>query len=182
MEPTFQIESGAFFLLAMGILVLPLDWLFAALLAAAVHELSHYLIARLLGARCLSFRIGMGGAVMEFTEMGRWEELLAAAAGPAGSFLLLVFVSYYPQLAVCGLVQGAFNLLPVWPLDGGRIAVCLLGEWAKILKWGTLLLLLGLGICAGWLFGISPFLMITILAIKAFLRKIPCKAAIIGVQ
>jgi Zn-dependent protease len=51
-----------------------------------------------------------------------WQELLCASAGPAGSILLLVFLHDFPELSVCGIAHGIYNLLPVYPLDGGRCA------------------------------------------------------------
>lgn len=112
--------------LAMLLLVLPLPWIAAALLAGFVHECCHYLAIRLLGGRVSGVAIGPRGAVMELRELGGISELLAAAAGPVGSLSLLFLSEAFPRLALCGLVQGVYNLLPIYPLDGGRILCCAL--------------------------------------------------------
>ena len=107
--------------LALTLLVLPLPWVAAAVLAAAVHELCHYLVIAALGGQVGRIAVGSGGAAMELGCLSPVRELLAAAAGPVGSLSLMLMGRFFPRLALCGLVQGLFNLLPIYPLDGGRI-------------------------------------------------------------
>lgn len=107
--------------LALLLLVLPLPWVAAAVLAAAVHELCHYLAIAALGGQVGRIAVGPGGAAMELDALNPVRELLAAAAGPVGSLSLTLMGRFFPRLALCGLVQGLFNLLPIYPLDGGRI-------------------------------------------------------------
>ena len=107
--------------LALTLLVLPLPWVAAAVLAAAVHELCHYLAIAALGGQVGRIAVGSGGAAMELGCLSPVRELLAAAAGPVGSLSLMLMGRFFPRLALCGLVQGLFNLLPIYPLDGGRI-------------------------------------------------------------
>jgi stage IV sporulation protein FB len=113
-------------LLALLCLILPLDWMAAGIGAAVVHETSHALAVKLLGGDILWIRIGIGGAVMQVSETDECKKLISILAGPAGSFLLLLLCNSFPKLALCGLVQGAYNLLPIYPLDGGRALQCLL--------------------------------------------------------
>ena len=63
---------------------------------------------------------------MDLPEMSRGAELLSALAGPAGGFMLFALHPVLPRLATAGLVQSVYNLLPVYPLDGGRIFRCIL--------------------------------------------------------
>jgi membrane-associated protease RseP (regulator of RpoE activity) len=60
-------------LLALSLLILPLRWLLAVLLAGAVHELGHYVALRLCGVNVSNLRIGIGGARMTVGDMGRWQ-------------------------------------------------------------------------------------------------------------
>lgn len=103
--------------------------------AAVVHELGHYLVLRKLGACVTALRIGVFGAVLETNRrrLSYGGELLAVLAGPGANLLCAVVltglggvrwaVPVGAHLALC-----TFNLLPVWPLDGGR-ALYLLTAW-----------------------------------------------------
>lgn len=121
-----RVDASVYFGLCLGLLVLPISWFLAAMLSAVFHELCHYIMAKALGISCRQFHVGIHGMTMIFPALSRKEELLIAVAGPLGSFLLLAFLRWYPQLAVSGLVQGFFNLIPIYPMDGGRILRCIL--------------------------------------------------------
>ena len=126
MGKVLHIDPWAYVFGAFLVLTVPLDWLVGALVAAVVHELSHIVAIRSVGGSILDIHIGIGGAVIDSHIPGKGRELLCALAGPAGSLLLVSLCRVYPKLAICGLIQGSFNLLPVFPLDGGRILRCLL--------------------------------------------------------
>lgn len=182
--PEIRIDGAAYIWLALGVLFLPLSWLLAAMLAACFHELCHIAAGKLCGVSCAGVTVGTGGAVIELEDPTRLEELVIAVSGPCGSLLLMLSMGIWPQLAICGLAQGLFNLLPVYPLDGGRIARCLLGKWAVLaeaLAMGCLLLS-GTALSCRYKMGIFPIILAMVICIKAIQRKFPCKAAVIGVQ
>lgn len=131
-----RVTPGGYLALAAGVLLLPLPWLLAGLSAAAVHEGCHYAAIRLCRKRVYSICIGPGKAVIETEPMEEFQQLLCAAAGPMGSFLMLAFAKTIPPLAICGLIQGLFNLCPVLPMDGGRVVrsslVLLFPRWGEV--------------------------------------------------
>ena len=111
-------------MLALMLLVLPLSWVAAAILAALIHECFHIGATMLLSGRIYHLQIGAGGAKMEVEFMSAKRELLVAAAGPMGSALLVLLARWMPRTAICAFIHCFYNLLPLYPLDGGRILSC----------------------------------------------------------
>ena len=106
-------------------------------LPVAVHELSHVAALRLLGLRVTGLSLDARGLCIGYDgTCSPRGHILAALAGPLGGALyaLLGFtgVSWLRQSACLSLLLTAFNLLPLMPLDGGRVfsrlCVLALGE------------------------------------------------------
>ena len=117
--------TGSMFLyIGFLVLFLPLRWIIAIVISSLIHELFHILAAYLLGFHINSVRIGIGGAVIETPEMSAKRELCCALAGPLGGLCLLLFKKWLPVTAVCAAFQSLYNLIPIYPLDGGRILQC----------------------------------------------------------
>lgn len=115
-----HIEPRFYFFGALLLLVLPLPWVGAAILAAGVHELCHLGAVYLLGGNVLEIRLDVGGAQIHAELPGRAASIAASLAGPVGSLLLLLLCHRIPRTAICGFTQGIYNLLPLRTLDGGR--------------------------------------------------------------
>lgn len=109
---------------ALLLLLIPVRLLFAAAVSAAVHELCHIAAVRLMGLQVYSVHIGVRGAVIRTQPMKPGQELLCALAGPASGLLLLLLVRWLPVIALTGAVQSLYNLLPIYPIDGGRALRC----------------------------------------------------------
>lgn len=114
-------------------ITLPLNWLLAAIIAAAVHELFHAAAVFLCGGNLYSIHIGIQGAQIVCSTMSRPKSLICILAGPMGSFLLLSLCYWFPRTAICGFFHGVYNLLPFGTLDGARALHCLLDPfiWGK---------------------------------------------------
>ncbi len=178
-------EPVVFLWAALLLLTVPLRWLLAGVLAMAVHECFHFAVLRMLGGQAWGLQLGPRGMVMETGFLTPGRELVCALAGPLGSFSLLLLGPLFPRTAFCALVQGLYNLLPLYPLDGGRILASLarlLGvEWILpgIQKGCTVLLFLLALAGMLWLrLGLLPILGV----IALFLGKRPCKPGPHGVQ
>lgn len=114
------ILPGFYIFFAFGILLIPLRWFIAWLVAAFVHELFHILALQIFGGHVKEIKIGMAGAIINADSLSCLRTSLCALAGPLGGFLLLACLRTAPRLALCGVIQSLYNLLPVYPLDGEK--------------------------------------------------------------
>lgn len=108
-------------------------------IAMLLHELAHYAVARKLMYRCSSIEISAFGAVLygEFDDMYPSDRIAVALAGPIVNILLAVLCGamwwwlpesyYYTELfCMANISMALVNLLPAYPLDGGRVLTALL--------------------------------------------------------
>lgn len=182
------IDASTYICWALLILILPLRWVAAFFLASTVHECFHYAALCACHSPVLQLRIGIGGIQMEIPELGYFQELMCALAGPVGELLLAFFYKSFPELAVCAIIQSAYNFLPVYPLDGGRALRCaanlIFPHCADaVCKWVERLVFAGIvlvGIRLKW--SILAICAGCFLAIKLLSGKIPCKPSFLRVQ
>lgn len=140
-----------------------------------LHELGHSLTAMRFGVGVRRILLMPIGGMAEFDSIPRQpsRELLITLAGPAVNFViaggLWYFVRNIPdqgplfsadgfleQLFVANLLMGCFNLLPAFPMDGGRILRALLAtrmRYLKATRWaaviGKILCVLGIIVALG---------------------------------
>ena len=184
-----DIRPQVYLMAAVLLLILPLRWLMGWILAAVVHELCHIYAVRVLGGQIYAMKIVAGGAEIELSPMDPWQEFLCAMAGPAGGLLLVLFFPWLPCTGFFALFQSLYNLMPLYPLDGGRAIQCILRKWfgdekaERFLSRAEDFLISGLlifGILGMrmWNLGTLPLLM----GLGFVLRKIPCKRAALRLQ
>jgi Zn-dependent protease/CBS domain-containing protein len=160
----------------------------ALLLFASVllHELSHAVVAREFGIEMRGITLFIFGGVAEMTDEppNAQSEFQVAIAGPVASLLLaflfaglawgtfaaelpLALVAVSAYLALLNAVLAIFNLVPAFPLDGGRVLRSALWYVWNDLKratritsflgsgFGVLLIVLGvIGVLSGDLFSV----------------------------
>ena len=143
------LTAGTYWLLGLAAALL----FFASLL---LHEIGHALMARRYALPIRGITLFLFGGVAEMTEEppDPRTEFLVAVAGPLVSVALGVLftgaglagrVAGWPPavnaaclgLGVVNLALVAFNLIPAFPLDGGRILRSALWRWKGSLRWAT---------------------------------------------
>lgn len=107
-----------------------------------IHELSHVIVARLFGLKTDRIIITPLGEIAEITNLSmacKNKRILIILAGPAINFiialvLLLADETSFYTFARINLCIACFNLLPVYPLDGGRLLQAVLSEKTGVLN------------------------------------------------
>ena len=141
-----------------------------------LHELAHSVVARRHGISVKSITLFIFGGVaqMEKEPPSPKAEFLMAIAGPAASFALsaacylaveigyranlpLPVLGILSYLAFANSLLGGFNLIPAFPLDGGRALRAGLWHWKKDLRRATRPVclagvMLGFGLMMGGIF------------------------------
>jgi len=121
-----------------------------------LHEFSHSLVARRYGVPMKGITLFIFGGIAEMKDEppNAKSEFMMAIAGPICSLLLAVlfFAAAWllraiavPStiLGVCiylswiNAVLVAFNMIPAFPLDGGRVMRAVLWGWKKDIRWAT---------------------------------------------
>ena len=139
------ISGGSISTMLLDLLLILLLFVFVVL-----HELGHALTAKLFGIQTKDITLLPIGGVARLEEMPEdpKEEFLVAAAGPAvnlvigaailislllGGFFTLpldiptLMDNFWVQLMTTNFTLVAFNLIPAFPMDGGRVLRAILG-------------------------------------------------------
>ena len=127
-------------------------WLSALFGSVVLHEYGHALTARALGIGTRDITLYPIGGVAQLDDIPRSPrgEMLVAVAGPAVNFVLAIVlvcghllfggapagggIGWALQLAAMNLVLGVFNLIPAFPMDGGRVLRALLSAGGDRVK------------------------------------------------
>jgi stage IV sporulation protein FB len=127
--------SPGFLLLAAGLYFVGGGGALTAFLTAALaHELGHLTAMICTGANIRGLRLTACGPVIEYVGvLTQAQEMGIVAAGPVAGLLFagacaMADTAYFSYAGAIALLGTMFNLLPVLPMDGGRLALALLGE------------------------------------------------------
>ncbi len=112
--------------------------------AITIHELGHFITAKKLGYKLSKFSLSPYGVELSYfgQSINYRDELLIAFAGPAVNFVSVFFVLglwwimptiyfFTESFVSISLLIALVNLLPAYPLDGGRIFVSASSHFVK---------------------------------------------------
>lgn len=145
---------AAFFLLnglrqpGLGGVVDELTFVVLFIISIYLHEMGHAFGARLFGISTIDVTLTFFGGFARLSRPARTtlEEVVVSGSGPAMNLAIagLLFYWVLPQfaesmhtasilyrVAFANMVLGIFNLLPGYPLDGGKIACAILAKFMR---------------------------------------------------
>ena len=132
----------SFLILFLLSIVFDILWLFILYFFCLIlHEICHAICAKKLGYKIGRINLLFSGAILEAEsdEFSFSDEIKIALAGPLFNlviaFIIIAFWWIYPEsynftldLCIINLAIFAFNILPFFPLDGGRVLLAFLSK------------------------------------------------------
>ena len=125
---------------------------FLLFVSVLLHEFAHSLVAKSRKVVVNSITLFFFGGVAEINteDLKPWDEILIASAGPIFSLLLGIILMFFYfnisnayfnaitfYLYQINFVLAIFNMIPAYPLDGGRVLRAILHYFTKSLKKST---------------------------------------------
>ncbi len=114
--------------------------IFYYIVAVVLHEYGHLLVAKALGYNTDGIVFDLYGAGLKSSgRFTRRDDIIVSLAGPCVNLLIILVVitfwwispniySYTYDLVICNIYIMCFNLLPIYPLDMGRVIVAIFSE------------------------------------------------------
>jgi Zn-dependent protease len=121
-----HIDGGVWIFGAFLLLLLPLPWVIAMLLAATFHELGHAAAAKWLRIPVKGIHASPGGVQMFLPGTTARQECICALGGPIFGMILVLLFPVIPKIGFCALIHTVYNLIPFSNSDGYRIMKCCL--------------------------------------------------------
>ena len=114
--------------------------IFFYITAVVLHEYGHLVVAKFLGYNTNGIVFDLYGAGLKCDNYFiRKHDIVISLAGPFVNLIIILIAiscwwifpssySYTRDLVVCNAFVMGFNLLPIYPLDAGRVVVALFGK------------------------------------------------------
>lgn len=124
-----SINIEIFLFIIIFIITKQIDIYAIFIISTLIHEISHALTGIALGLKLRKFCIIPFGFNIAFEETGSYKtntkkQLIIAIAGPFTNLcimILAIIFNLHSNIIYANLIIAVFNLIPIYPLDGGRI-------------------------------------------------------------
>lgn len=105
-----------------------LEYYLFFLISIFLHEIAHAITGKIFGIKTSSLSISFSGLSLKFEDfnISKTKRIIILIVGPIVN-LLIALIAYflyqekYIFFVICNLLLFAFNILPIYPLDGGKI-------------------------------------------------------------
>lgn len=105
-----------------------LNYFLVFFISILIHEITHAVIGMFYGLKIKNIGISMGGVSIEFDNfnLNYIKKIVIYATGPVMNLFLslvtyCIFKERYIFFVLTNLALAIFNLIPLYPLDGGKI-------------------------------------------------------------
>ena len=118
---TIKIHYYLFLFMLYLYVIYRLEYFFVFYIFIIIHELAHMITATLLGVKIKEVVLLSIGVNARYEEnISNLKEFVIAIIGPIASLVLAIFLSN-KIYSVINIVIFITNIIPIYPLDGGRI-------------------------------------------------------------
>ncbi|MCB9683626.1 MAG: M50 family metallopeptidase [Alphaproteobacteria bacterium] len=150
-------------------------------ISVVLHELGHALAARRFGIETAHITLYPFGGVAAIERMPEEpdQEIVIALAGPAVNFVLAAIAGWIwlgtsqPFALVfvaSNVLMGLFNLIPAFPMDGGRVLRAVLAKYMGFIPASRLAVRIGRGFAWVFLIAAFPLRSLNLALVGAFLH------------
>lgn len=128
-----------------------IEQFFIMLFIVGIHELSHISVAHIFGLKCKSITftpLGFSAVLEDLEYLTGIKRLCIMFAGPMLNLVLwliceFIFVDKFIFFKQANLAIFIFNILPIYPLDGGKICHIILGNSIGVMNANRILMDIG---------------------------------------
>lgn len=99
-------------------------YVFTVLSAVLLHECGHMISLLVMRKQIQEIRFDLFGALIRSEPLSQQQEIFCALAGPAVNLAAVLIFRERPEVYAIHGALFLFNMLPIYPLDGGRALFC----------------------------------------------------------